>query len=203
MISRATEQHTLSSPFSFAVSDDAISYRQRLTEREPEALARFFDDNFESVKNRIRVMVRNQQDTEDLTQEVFLRIHRALPRFDPEKRLAPWISTILTNRVRDHWRARRSTTSLDGTEEREGLQIAAPEAAASDLEREELGSVVRGAIERLPRDMRTVLRLRTFDELSFESIGRQLQLTPDAARKRYSRAMQSLRDLLPAAELVA
>ena len=196
MITTATDLTNSRDLRSITGTDDIGGYRQRLTEHEPEALARLFDENFESISSRIRSMVRNRQDTEDLTQEVLLRIHRALPRFDPRKQLAPWISTILTNRVRDHWRARRPMASLEGTEESRGLQIPAPDDGPSEMEREEHSRLLRGAIGRLPAGMRSILMLRVFDELSFESIARQLQLTPDAARKRYSRAVQSLRDLI-------
>ncbi len=69
------------------------------------------------------------------------------------------------------------------------------------LENEELGAALTEAIERLPDSMRSTLLLRYFEGLSFEAIGKILDRNEAAVRKRYSRAMEYLReDLAPAVE---
>ena len=50
-----------------------------------------------------------------------MHVYRALPSYDPARDLRPWVFTIATNKVRDHWRSRRHADSqregtIDGEE---------------------------------------------------------------------------------------
>ncbi len=174
--------------------------RQRLPARDPEALARFFDAFFERVYGYIRRTVQDEHLAEDLTQDVFLQIHRALPTYDPERDLRPWVFTIATNRIRDLWRSRahqegRHEASLD-REERIDQLPAGPQRPEVELSEEELHERLRQAIDLLPEGMRMTVCLRVYEGLSFEEIGRILGRNEVAVRKRYSRAMEALRDAL-------
>lgn len=52
-------------------------------------------------------LLRHHQDAEDVTQEVFLRVFRHLPRWDPSRPLKPWVLGITVNRCRT-WMAQRA-----------------------------------------------------------------------------------------------
>ena len=69
------------------------------------------------------------------------------------------------------------------------------------LQREERDAELRIAIDALPEGMRLTLVLRVYDELSFEEIGRILERSEVAVRKRYSRALETLRTSLDLARL--
>ncbi len=169
------------------------AFGERLRAREPEALERFFDAYFGPIHGLVRRLVSDRQEAEDLTQEIFLKIHRALPSFDPERRLGPWVYAIARNRIRDHWRARRTPA----VSVRDGDGAPAADVAQAEVERRELDDEVKKAVYRLPLGMRSVLLMRIYDELPFQTIAAILKLTPVAARKRYSRAVQLLRGSLP------
>ena len=83
-----------------------VELRERLARREPAALAHFFDAYFERVYGYLRRLVPDEHQAEDLTQDVFLQVHRALSSYDPTRDPRPWLFTIATNKLRDHWRAR-------------------------------------------------------------------------------------------------
>ena len=174
--------------------------RERLARREPAALARFFDAYFERVYAYLRRLVGDEHTAEDLTQDVFLQAHRALPSYDPARDPRPWLFTIATNKLRDHWRARAAqgastVTSLDQEElvERAG---AAEEETRPFGGEEELATRVRAAIDDLPGGLRATVLLRVYEGLSFEDIGRILERNEVAVRKRYSRALTALRESL-------
>ena len=185
-------------------SDDlrlAPEVLRKLAARDPAALAQFFDAYFTRVYGYVRRLVGDDHLAEDLTQDIFLHIHKALESYDPERDLRPWVFTIATNKVRDHWRSRRHRDSLteesveqDGSAD--GLQDgSAPDAA---LHVEEVGDQVREAIDALPEGLRMTVHLRLYEELSFEEIGRMLDRNEVAVRKRYSRALEQLRGMLDA-----
>lgn len=166
-----------------------------LVRREPDALEAFYDAYFGRIWGYVKRMVHDEHLTEDLTQEILMNVHRALPGYDPARPLSPWVFTIATNKLRDHWQSRRHQEShrqvhLDDDD----VPIAAPPARA--LERRELAQRVADAVARLPESLRVPFWLRWHEELEFERIGAQLGLSEVAARKRYSRALAGLREML-------
>lgn len=174
--------------------------RERLALRDPVALAAFFDAYFDRVYAYLRRLVGDEHQAEDLTQEVFLQAHRALATYDPGRDPRPWLFTIATNKLRDHWRSRAarngsSEASLDQEELAGRLPVpqATPDRISSDGE---LAAQVRAAIDGLPEGLRAPLLLRVYEGLSFEDIGRILERNEVAARKRYSRALGALREAL-------
>jgi RNA polymerase sigma-70 factor (ECF subfamily) len=184
--------------------------RSALARGEPAALARFFDVYYERVLAYVRRLSGAEGEAEDLTQEIFLHVVRALASYDPARDPRPWLFTLATNKLRDHWRARAAhggarAPSLDAEEFAGSLASVAPGPEAG-LGAAELAVRVRAAIDALPEGLRATLVLRVYEELSFEEIGRVLERNEVAVRKRYSRALAALREALgplydPAAEL--
>jgi RNA polymerase sigma-70 factor (ECF subfamily) len=174
-----------------------VEMRARLARRDPAALALFFDAFFDRVYAYLRRLVADEHLAEDLTQDVFLQAHRALASYDPARDPRPWLFTIATNKLRDHWRARAAQggsheASLDHEELGERV-LALQEAPDQPYSAEETATRVRAAIDALPEGLRAPVVLRLYEGLSFEDIGRILARNEVAARKRYSRALGALR----------
>ncbi|MCP3915625.1 MAG: RNA polymerase sigma factor [bacterium] len=184
-------------------ADDALPQdlsqeeREQLHEREPGALERFYDLYFDRVYAYVRRLLREEHLAEDMTQEIFMHIHRSLPTYDPSRELRPWVFTIATNKVRDHWRSRRhrDVQREVGVEDEEGGAYAVSPHRGPDaqLESGEVSEMVAQAVDELPEIMKTTLVLRYFEGLSFENIGRMVNRKETAVRKRYSRALDELR----------
>ncbi len=180
-----------------AAGELSLELRRRLPQRDTQALGAFFDLYFERVYGYIRRLVQDDAEAEDLTQDVFLHVQRAISTYDPSRELRPWVFTIATNKVRDFWRARRPHDLSD--EDREDPFAGLPsqeERAEQSLSRQELEARVRSAVDALPDSMRMTVLLRVYEELSFEEIARILDRTEVAVRKRYSRALDALRSNL-------
>lgn len=178
-------------------------FASRLPARDPEALAAFFDVYFERVHAYVRGLVRHEQLAEDLTQDVFLQVHRALDTYDPARPLRPWVFAIAVNRVRDYWRSRAHSQGLKDVplegDAVDGLAMEADDAAPElPLERLEDAEQVRQVVAGLPDTLREVIALRVFEELSFDEIADVVGSNPVAVRKRYSRALAELRTRLGA-----
>ena len=175
-----------------------------LAERRPEALERFYDVYFTRVFGYVSRLVKDEHAAEDLTQDIFMHLHRALSSYDPRRALRPWVFTIATNKVRDYWASAtfhdRSLNFSDDDEDGEGRQQRQRERTSEErgpravLAGAELETAVREAIERLPGQLRQTLVLRYFEDLSFEEIARIVGRNEVAVRKRYSRALSELRE---------
>lgn len=182
--------------------DLSVEDRSRLVVRDEAALERFYLVYFDRIYGYVRRLLREEHLAEDVTQDIFMHIHKSLPGYDPSRELRPWVFTIATNKVRDLWRSRghreasRELASDDDERDLTDLAVSPLRGPSELLEAGEVSEVVAQAIDALPESMRTVLLLRYYEGLSFEQIGAIVDRNETAVRKRYSRALEELRGQL-------
>ncbi len=174
---------------------------KRVKARDPDALAALFDHYFGRIYGLAFRMTGDKAAAEDVTQEVFLKVHRAAHQLDAGRDPGPWLMTITANLCKERWRSRsgrqeKQTFSLDATPD----AVANVPAVGADPETEVLaGDRARSleqAIGRLPEAMRLVVVLHDMQGLTHEEISEVTGDAPPAVRKRYSRALMKLREML-------
>jgi RNA polymerase sigma-70 factor (ECF subfamily) len=179
----------------------------RLVARDRDALGRFYELYFERIHGYVRRMVGDETLAEDVTQDVFLHLQRAITTYDPARALAPWVFAIATNKVRDLWRSAQHARAAGAGFEDEGrldADRADPRPGPlPELESGELRAALSAAVEALPAGLRAAFVLRWHEGLEFDEIGRILERNEGAARKRYSRALAELRRSLEGAARAA
>ncbi len=130
------------------------------------------------------------QEVQDLEQETLVVVWRKLGHFQGRSILETWIypfcGFILMRALRS--RARRGARESDGAGV-EPLDDPAP------LERLDL-AVVHDAIERLDDEESAVIRLKHFEDQTFEELAARLAISPNTAKTRYYRALRRLKLLL-------
>lgn len=143
-------------------------------------------------------MLRGSSDSgivEDVAQETFLRVFRALPNFDRggPARLSTWILTIASHRTIDELRRRRlETRPLDA-----GISEVDPVSRADlSAERKMLASVIDRAVQQLAPEYRAAFILREYHGLEYAEIALALEIDLGTVKSRLSRARQRLRDAL-------
>jgi len=142
----------------------------------------------------------------DLVQETFLKAQRHFAQFQGQSEgdLKAWLRQMLLNNMADFTRLYRSTAkrrlgrevSLETDSSAAGPASRGPTAdgpsPSSQAMDQEQAHAIQEALERLPADYRQVIVYRYHEERSFEEIGRLLNLTPNAARKLWLRAIKRL-----------
>jgi RNA polymerase sigma-70 factor, ECF subfamily len=120
------------------------------------------------------------EDAQDAAQEVFLRLHKYLRRFDDERAFSPWLYRMTVNVCRNiaARRKRDEGLSLDSA----GLQAA----ASPDLDEER--RIVRLAMKRLPEKERAALVLRDIEGLPTAEVARALGSSEATVRSQVSSA---------------
>ncbi|MCK5941592.1 MAG: sigma-70 family RNA polymerase sigma factor [Planctomycetes bacterium] len=156
----------------------------------------------EMFQNRVmRVMVSvlkcDRATAEDLSQEVFLRVHKGLPGFDGQVRFAAWLHTISMNVAISEYRRRRAqkrdkrTLSIDAPVRGTDDLYLTPEGHERDpsdnVHRREFLSRVRECVRELPDEYREAVVLRDMESLSYEEIAEALDLPPGTVRSRIHR----------------
>lgn len=163
-------------------------------QRVPEAMNAFFDHYFDRVYAYVVTLVRDPILGQDLAQEAFLRMHRAIHRMDPGRDPSGWVFTIVTNTVRDHWRSRQhrdAAREVEWTPENDTL-AGGDDGPERSLEQKEAAEAVRRALDALSPADREVILLRNFEGLATGEIAAILGTSHDAVRQRHSRALARL-----------
>lgn len=144
-----------------------------------------------------RMLGGHAADAEDIGQQVFLRVWKSAPRYQPTAKFTTWLYTITRNLVFNELRRRklRPTSSLDAVEESGGRQFhdASAEPPDARLLAGELQEAIAAAIAALPETQRLAIILRRYEERSYEEIGAVLQLTTPAVKSLLFRARTELR----------
>jgi RNA polymerase sigma factor (sigma-70 family) len=143
----------------------------------------------------IRASVGDAEEALDLTQESFISAYQALARYEPDRPMRAWLSTIAINKCRDWGRKRRVRRflTLGGALGAEAERVAddqvTADVAASD--RAELKRVAR-AIADLPANLREPLVLRTIEGFRQAETARLLSISEKAVETRLYRARAKL-----------
>jgi RNA polymerase sigma-70 factor (ECF subfamily) len=133
---------------------------------------------------------------EDLAQETFLRVYRALPGWAPQgaARLSTWILTIATRLALDELErrdAREQALPLD-----EARRLPGPERADAPAEQRATADAIARAVAQLEPGFQAVFLLREVHELDYDEIARALALDLGTVKSRLHRARAALRDAL-------
>src|SRR5437588_8975595 len=130
---------------------------------------------------------------EDLAQDVFIKVYKALPGYRHEKPFKHWLHRVAANAVTDALRRRRPVVSLDGMEQPPASRESDPMAVAT---RHDLQKAVRQAIASLPSHYRDTIALQAFGELSYEEIAKTLDIPLGTVMSRLNGAKKLLRERL-------
>ena len=152
-------------------------------QKDPGRFAELYEENFDRVYAYIARRVRERQDAEDLTSQVFQQALSGLPRF--EWRGAPfaaWLYRIAAHAIADHFNEKSRQSRIE------------PEVPVNeqpeDIERR--ASLFR-SVDRLPRDQRRVVVMRFAEGKSIREIAKELEKSEGAVKQLQWRGLQSLR----------
>jgi RNA polymerase sigma-70 factor (ECF subfamily) len=152
--------------------------------------------------------LRAKQGASDLVQETFVEAHQDFARFDgaTAAQWRAWLRGILQHKLANLVRHYCQTdkrhvnrevplpgTSADGPSGGPMAPDSSPSAQAQAHEQDE---ALNRALAQLPEAQQQIIRLRSYEDLSFEEAGRRLGRSAEAARKLWGRAIEQLQQLL-------
>lgn len=143
-------------------------------------------------------MVRHPEDTRELCQEAFLRVHRSLHQYRGDSALKSWIAQVAWSVAMRHLERRRIPIAEPGDDDGAGWEERIDdgfdlEAAASD---EQAARLLHAAIEALPPLQRTLLALYHLEDVPIAGIAGITGLAEGTIKSHLYRSRKRLRDLL-------
>jgi RNA polymerase sigma-70 factor (ECF subfamily) len=141
-------------------------------------------------------MLGREEDARDATQETFLAAFRNLRAFRGEAKVSSWLHRIAVNQcITRQRRAKvRSESALETEEEKDATRFAAPVhySPARVAEGRETTAAVRLAVNSLPVELRQVVVMKEFEELTFKEIADVLDLPLSTVKSRLYTALKQL-----------
>lgn len=178
-----------------------MTLQQRVAEDEFIARAQNGDDEaFHEVVNAFQGPVFNlcyrmlgdAHEAEDAAQETFLKAHRNLKRYDPERKFSNWILAIASNHCIDRLRRRRLTL-IPIDDWLPNFENPSPNPGPEEtLTHQELQDDVRAILDQLGSKDRAAIVLRYWYDYSYEEIAESLSLSVPAVKSRLHRARRVL-----------
>ena len=144
-------------------------------------------------------MLRDRAMAEDTTQDVFLRIWRALPGFAGNSQLSTWIYAIAKNGCLSELRKRRPTVSLDQNDDEDSYNPAVAALAAPEADDSATVSVGQ-LLDQLPERYRQAVVLFYMEDKSYEQTAASLGLPLGTVKALLHRARKRLIELTKEAE---
>ncbi|MEZ5987681.1 MAG: sigma-70 family RNA polymerase sigma factor [Planctomycetota bacterium] len=163
----------------------------------------------ERIHKLVYRYVRDPQEAEDVTQEVFVKVYRKLGSFQWDSAFTTWLYRVAVNTASD-WVAKRRRRPIHLSEDvqvlvgPDGPETAAkgyqgpsvPAAPDARLLEEERARVTRALLDELPENYRRVLVLREYEELSYLEMAEVLGCSLGTIESRLFRARARFRKLL-------
>lgn len=136
-------------------------------------------------------------EVEDIAQDVFIKLFRALPQFDSDRgtKLSSWVFTFVKNYCFDVLKRRRlPTVSIDGHGDNGPLPVAArSRSPGEELSTREVQDLIARAVDLLPREQKLAFVLREYEGLPYAEIAEISCCSEGTIKSRIHRAKEALR----------
>jgi RNA polymerase sigma-70 factor, ECF subfamily len=171
-----------------------IEWMARIREGDMEALRLLVETHQARIIGTISKMLGSDAESEDLAQQVFIRIWKSAPRYKPTAKFTTWLFRITRNLVFNELRRKRHFA--DQAEETPEPTERADKKPDQVLLGEELQLAIQDAINRLPESQRMAIILRRYEEMPYEEIAKVMGTTIPAVKSILFRARAELRERL-------
>ena len=182
-------------------SDDLnVRLMLRVKEGDVRAFEQLVEMHQRAVIGTVARMLNNLDDAHDVAQQVFVRVWRSAPRYEPSAKFTTWLFTIMRNLVFNEMRrrGRKREVSMEERQEEHHLEPATAERANPDtiVAQGELEAAIDRAIQSLPEKQRLAVLLRRDVDMPYEEIGDVLKMSLSAVKSLLFRARNDLKEKL-------
>lgn len=181
----------------FRLIDEAVQ------KNDEKAYAKLLQRYKRPVYHMILKMVRNVDDAEDLTIESFAKAFRSLHRFKKDFTFSTWLFRIATNNTIDQIRKKKlNTMSIDNTftdDNGDGISIEVEDENLDPQEetiKSQKAELIQVFVDKLPPKYQKLVRLRYFNELSYEEIAAELEAPLGTVKAQLHRARELMFDMV-------
>ena len=139
-------------------------------------------------------MLVDHDDTNDVLQNMFIKVWKGLENFREDSQLFTWLYRIATNECLTFLEQRKKRTSVGLDDDESGLSNTIK--ADEGFDANKLEWKLQLAIQKLPEKQRLVFNLRYYDEMPYEEMSRVLDTSEGALKASYHHAAKKIEDFI-------
>lgn len=182
-------------------NDEDLALMAKIARGDDDAFRLLVEKHQHAVVGTISKMTNHSPDSEDIAQQVFVRLWKSAKRYKPTAKFTTYLFTITRNLVFNATRqkSRRKEHSMEEQEDEWHQAVADPASSSrpdQNLENSELREVIDQAIASLPEKQRLAVILRRHEQMSYDEIATSLDLSVSALKSQLFRARTTLREAL-------
>jgi RNA polymerase sigma-70 factor, ECF subfamily len=185
--------------------DDDIKLMLEFKGGSKEAFNRLVDKYSKPIINYIYRFTGSREDSEDLAQDVFMKIFNSAKNYEASAKFTTWLYRIASNISIDYIRKRKSKGPHDSLDEHKADETSGMQNQLADknqkpadklLEQKETGENIERALQTLPENQRAAIILKIYGEKSYAEIASILGTSPASVESLMWRARQGLKNKL-------
>lgn len=167
---------------------------ERCLKGDQLAWASIVQQHRRKVFNLAYKFVGRYDEAEDLTQDIFIKIFKALHTFDRRANFQTWLISVSRNLCIDHYRSvRKERETIDRDVDTADLSpVSKEESPVASLEHADRVTLLREAMAALPDTLREAVLMRDIQELSYQEIADRLALPEGTVKSRINRGRTEL-----------
>jgi RNA polymerase sigma-70 factor (ECF subfamily) len=172
-----------------AATDQALV--ARVLDGDDSAFAELYHRHQPVLSRRVYRVLGHLPDVEDVLQVTFVEAYRSLPRYQPDRPFAPWLSGIAFRQVASHLRRARRRAWLRFGEEADPIDRSVVSSEERAIQRQLLALLYQ-ALDSLPAKKRIAFSLHALEGLGFTEIGEMVGASPQTVRARVLSARKKI-----------
>jgi RNA polymerase sigma factor (sigma-70 family) len=179
-----------------------IKFVEAAMRGEQQAFAELMDRYRDTIFYMLLRMVKNKSDADDLTIEAFGKAFKNIHQYTPNFAFSTWLFKIASNNCIDFLRKKKSNTisidsqSDDPSKDSQITIVANVLDPEEDLIKKQEATLMRNIVEKLKPRYRELVRLRYFNEYSYEEISTEMNIPIGTVKAQLFRARELLNNIL-------
>ena len=179
-----------------AVNNELIQKLKRAQQGDQQAFKEVTQEFMPQLYGMVYAMIPHHEDVNDILQEVFIKVYRALPKLENRQAFRSWLYRIALNTARNHLRSRFRREVATEQEELNRQAGTQSEQALEKLEQQEIQQRILQALETLSLEHREVVSLVEFKDLNCAEAAEILECPAGTVRSRLHYARRKLKEVL-------
>jgi len=177
---------------------------EQLKQGKEQAFKMLVDNYRKLVVNTCYGLVHNREDAEDIAQDVFIEVYRAVQHFRADAKLSTWLYRIAVNRSLNHirdnkkhkWFRSFENDVADKSRQLQQIESARSEHPEFELENKQRALILHEAVNSLPENQKVAFTLSKYEDLSYNEIAEVMEMSVSSVESLLFRAKKNLQKKL-------
>lgn len=174
------------------MQDKDLKLFQQIKADNPDAFDKLFHLYYEQLVQQAYIITQNQADAEDIVQSVFIKLWTKKKQITIQQSVRAYLHRMVHHQCIDYFRQLKSRAAIEIKHAENTLNLSAVSPEETLLKAETLLAIY-SKIETLPSKCKIVFKLSRFEELSYEEIAVQLDISKKTVEYHVSTALKLLR----------